>query len=96
MFILDNILNKRFEQINPKIKIFKKKKIILIFIKHYNKNINDINGSCNRQTADLSKIFLILKFILRKKIKIIVMGNQRDKSVNIIENKIKNKNLFFF
>ena len=24
------------------------------------------------------------------------MGNQRDKSVNIIENKIKNKNLFFF
>ena len=96
MFILDNILNKRFEQINPKIKIFKKKKFILIFIKHYNKNINDINGSCNRQTADLSKIFLILKFILRKKIKIIVMGNQRDKSVNIIENKIKNKNLFFF
>ena len=95
-FILNDILHKRYDQINPDIKFFKKKKFILIFIKHYNKNNNDIDGSCNRQTSDLDKIFLMINFILKKKVKIIIMGNQKDKSVNIIEKKIKNKNLFFF
>ena len=96
MIMLNNILHKRYEQINSDIKFFEKKKFILIFIKHYNKNNNNIHGSCNRQTSDLTKIFLIIKFILKKKVKIIVMGSQRDKSVNIIEKQIKNKNLFFF
>ena len=94
--LLNDILHKRYGQINSDIKFFEKKKFILIFVKHYNKNNNDISGSHNRQTADLTKIFLIMKFILKKKIKIIIMGNQSDKSVNIIKKKIKDENLFFF
>ena len=96
MLILDNILKRRYEQINTNIKSLEKKRFILIFIKHYNKNNNDIHGSRNRQTSDFDKIFSIIKFILKKKIKIVIMGNEKDKSVNIIEEKIKNKNLFFF
>lgn len=96
MLLLNNILHARYHQINLDIKSFKKKKFVLIFIKHYNKNNNDIYGSSNRQTSDLTKIFSIIKFILKKKIKIVIMGNQEDKSVNIIEKEIKNKNLFFF
>jgi hypothetical protein len=94
--VLDNILRERFEQISSSIKFFQKKKFILIFIKHYNKNPFDISGSQSRQTSNLTKVFLIIKFILKNKLKVIVMGSEADKSVNIIENHFKNKNLFFF
>jgi len=94
--VLDNILRKRFEQISSSIKFFQKKKFILIFIKYYNKNPSDISGSQSRQTSNLTKVFLIIKFILKNKLKVIVMGSEADKSVNIIENHFKNKNLFFF
>jgi hypothetical protein len=94
--ILENILRERFEQITSSIKFFQKKKFILIFIKHYNKNCYDIKGSQSRQTSNLTKVFLIIKFILKKKLRVVVMGSKEDKSVNIIKNHFKNKNLFFF
>lgn len=94
--ILNNILLNKYEQINSRIKLFENKKFVLIFIKHYNKNRNDIEGSYNRQTSDLTKVFSIIKFILKKKVKIIIMGDETDKSVNIIESHFKNKDLFFF
>ena len=94
--LLNNILRKNYKQVNSNIKLFKKKKFVLILIKHNNKNSNDISGSQTRQTADFTKIFLIIKYILKKNLKVVILGNQKDKSVNIIENHLKDKNLFFF
>ena len=94
--LLNNILRKNYKQVNSNIKLFKKKKFVLILIKHNNKNSNDISGSQTRQTADFTKIFLIIKYILKKNLKVVILGNQKDKSVNIIENHFKDKNLFFF
>ena len=94
--LLINILRKYYEQVNSNIKLFKKKKFVLILIKHNNKNPNNISGSHTRQTADFKKIFLMIKYILKKNLNVVILGNQKDKSVNLIENQLKDKNLFFF
>ena len=94
--LLVNILRTNYKQVNSNIKFLKKKKFVLILIKHNNKNSNDISGSQTRQTADFTKIFLMIKYILKKNLKVVILGNQKDKSVNIIENHLKDKNLFFF
>jgi|688.fasta_scaffold293966_2 hypothetical protein len=94
--LLNNILYKGYNNISSNVKFFKNKKFVLVFVKHHNKNCDGIIGSESRQTSDINKIFLILKFILKKKYKIIILGNKKDKSINLIENYFKNKNLFFF
>jgi ADP-heptose:LPS heptosyltransferase len=50
-----------------------------------------------RQTIDFEKIYKTIDFFLKKKIKIIILGNNSDKSLPILKNKYltNNKVLFF-
>jgi len=78
---------------------FKKKKYFLFFIKYYDNNNNDLSGSRTRQTNDFTKIVKILKICQKYKFEIIILGNDKDKSIPILR-KIKEKynfsNIEFF
>jgi hypothetical protein len=89
--------NKLFQNINLVSKdlfSLKKKKYFLFFIKYYNDNINDLSGSCVRQSNNFFKIKKILQFFKKKKINIIILGNSKDKSIPILRNMVNEQNLF--
>tara|TARA_B110000503_G_scaffold56463_1_gene90476 strand:- start:136 stop:1134 length:999 start_codon:yes stop_codon:yes gene_type:complete len=76
--------------IKTSIKSLCKKKYICLFVKHYNSNINDIsNGSIIRQTTNFTKIVRIIKFLKKKHIHTIVIGDKKDKGTFILKNKVK-------
>ena len=66
---------------------------VILFIKHYNNDKNDLSGSSSRQTADLKPIEKILVFLKNKKITTIVFGISSDKSVKILKYFVKKNNL---
>ncbi|MDC0215858.1 hypothetical protein OAJ75_02045 [Candidatus Pelagibacter sp.] len=75
---------KKKKIISKKILEYKNKNYILIFIKFYNDNINDLSGSCDRQTSNLKKIYDLIDFLLSKNLEVIIMGNNSDKSISLI------------
>jgi len=76
--------------IKDKIKKLSKKKYVCLFIKHYNNNVNDIsNGSVIRQTTNFKKIIKIIKYLDKKKIHTVVLGDKHDKGAIILKNLIK-------
>ena len=94
--ILINILKKNLKYVSPEVKKFKNQKYVLIFVKHYNNDINNLNVPFHRQTSNLIKIFDIINVLLKKKIKIIILGNKTDKFLKKVKEFSKNKNIFYF
>jgi len=84
-------LNKlKKHKIKDKIKKLSKKKYVCLFIKYYNNNVNDIsNGSVIRQTTNFQKIIKIIKYLDKKKIHTVVLGDKHDKGTIILKNLIK-------
>jgi len=74
---------------------FIKKKYIIMHIKHFNNDKNSLHASI-RQTADLKKVFQILKF-LDDKLKIVLFLNKKDRFYKIIkkDRKFNFKNIFY-
>lgn len=84
--------------ISDELKKIIKKKTLCIYVKHFSKNIDNINFQV-RQTRDISKIYKLLSFLSNLNLNIVILGRSTDdfikKSINhIIFNKINN--IFFF
>lgn len=94
--ILINILKKNLKYVSPKVRKFKNQKYVLVFVKHYNNDINNLNIPFHRQTSNLIKVFDTINFLLKKKIKIIILGNKTDKFLEKVKEFSKNKNIFYF
>lgn len=90
---------KRFSISKKLIKILEKKTITL-FVKNFSlkKNINKNINYQVRQTRNLDKIYKLINYIKRKKIKLIILGTNKDHFIKIIQNKkiIDNKNIYLF
>jgi hypothetical protein len=94
--LLIKLLKKNINNVSQKVKKLGGQKFILIFVKHYKKNIS-LKGSEPRQTGNFQKIYQTINFLLKKKIKVVVMGNKYDKSLGMLKNKYYNrKNIIFF
>lgn len=91
--IVENKLFQNIHLVSKNLLFLKNERYFLFFIKYYNKNINDISGSLGRQSNDFYKITKILQFFKKKKINIIVIGNSKDKSINILKNIVSKKKL---
>jgi hypothetical protein len=93
---INNFINNCISEYNYSADIlnFTQYKFITMHIKHFNSDRNSLFTSI-RQTAELDKIFEILKYLDRK-IKVVLFVNKRDKFYNIFKKKKKNfKNVFF-
>ena len=96
-FIKNNL--KRFCVSKKLIEILEKKTITL-FVKNFSlkKNANkDLNFQM-RQTRNLDKIYKLINYIKRKKIKLIILGTNKDHFIKIIQNKkiVDNKKVYLF
>jgi len=96
-FIKNNL--KRFCVSKKLIEILEKKTITL-FVKNFSlkKNANkDLNFQM-RQTRNLDKIYKLINYIKRKKIKLIILGTNKDHFMKIIQNKkiVDNKKVYLF
>ena len=85
--------------ISTKLKKILQDKTITLFIKNYSQ-LKTINKNINfqvRQTRNLDKIFKLLNY-LKKKYKIVILGNKYDNFIKIISDKklIDNKKFFLF
>lgn len=88
--LISNILKKKKISKNI-INLSKKNPYICIFVKHYNRDINDVFQNSNiRQTSDFKKIFLLIKFLKKQKINIIILGNKFDRGTIFLKKKFKN------
>jgi hypothetical protein len=92
--IVENKLFQNIHLVSKDLVSLKRKKYFLFFIKYYNNNINDLSGSCERQSNDFDKIKKILHFFKNKKINIIVLGNSKDKSIPILRNIVNVQKLY--
>jgi hypothetical protein len=92
--IVENKLFQNIHHVSKDLISLKKKKYFLFFIKYYNDNINDLSGSCNRQSNNFFKIKKILQFFKKKKINIIILGNSKDKSIPILRKIVNEQKLF--
>tara|TARA_B100000902_G_C27321799_1_gene925181 strand:- start:1657 stop:2661 length:1005 start_codon:yes stop_codon:yes gene_type:complete len=84
---IKNLLNLKIKNnlISKNIEKFKNENYFLIFIKHYNNNIDDLSGSHGRQTADLNKVYELINYLTDKKYQVIIMGDEKDKSLEEIK-----------
>jgi len=94
--ILEDILRKKHKSVSAEIKKLKKIRYVLFFVKHFNENINDIKIGPHRQTSDIKTIFKVVNFLINKKINIVVLGNKREKIINILKKFSKNKSIIYF
>ena len=99
--LTSNLLKQKLSKskISKKILFLKKEKYICLHIKHYNNNVNDLSGSSGRQTANFEKIFLLINFLLGNRTKILILGNKKDKFIQIIKGKLSANQvskIFFF
>jgi len=96
--LLNNLLKSKINLVSKKIAKLQKKKICLIFIKHNNKNVNDVSYSNSRQSTNFKKIYSVINFLIKNKQMVIVLGNAKhDKSINILKKHYKNNiNIQFF
>ena len=68
-----------------------------MFIKLFNNTKIPITALNNRQTVDFEKIYKTINFFLKKNIKVVILGNNFDKSLPILKNKyLTNNNILFF
>ena len=86
-------------KISAKLKKVLEDKTIVLFIKNFS-HIKKMNKNVNfqvRQTRNLDKIFKLLNF-LKKKLKIVILGNKDDNFIKIISDKklVDNKKIFLF
>ena len=86
-------------EVSAKLKKVLEDKTIVLFIKNFS-HIKTMNKNINfqvRQTRNLDKIFRLLNF-LKKKFKIVILGNRDDNFIKIIGDKklIDNKKIFLF
>jgi len=93
--IIFNLLKKNKDKISSEIKKIKKKSYVLMHIKHYTTNVNNLDHSSPRSTSNLEKITKIVKFLKNKKINIIFLGNKYDLSIRKLK-KIICKDVIFF
>ena len=64
---------------------------VCIFIKHYNFKINNVfDGTNIRQTCDFKKIFLLIKYLKKKNVSVLVLGDKFDRGTLFLKKKIKN------
>jgi hypothetical protein len=92
-------LKKKIRYVSKNLLKLKDDRYIILFIKYYNDNINDLNASCSRQSNNFNKILKIINMIVKNNYKILVLGNSEDKSVPILKKIVKkNKinNVYFF
>jgi len=94
--ILIKILNENLNWVSPKIKKLQNQKYVLLLVKHYNHDTNNLNSPFHRQTSDLEKVFKIINFLLKKKLKIILLGNNKDYYLKKVKKFSKNKNILYF
>ena len=93
--IIFNLLEKNKDKISSKIKKIKKQSYVLIHIKHYTSNANNLEHSSPRSTSSLNKIRKIIKFLKNKNIKIIILGNKFDLFIKKNKKTISNDVVFF-
>ena len=94
--ILRNKILSNKKKITDNLIKFKKEKYILIHVKHYSDEVDNLNFANSRQTCDLKKVFNVIN-IIRKKYKIIILGVKEDKSLKILKDNLQNKkNIYFF
>jgi hypothetical protein len=67
---------------------------LCLHIKHYDNKINNLNGSHSRQTTRLEKVFSLINYLLKNKIKVLILGNKYDKFIPIIKQEIEKKIIF--
>jgi hypothetical protein len=96
--ILIKLLKKNINVISPELKKIQNEKFILMFVKHHKNKRKIIDGSYARHTQDFKKIHKLINFFLKKKIKIIIFGNEYDESLSILKDKHGNNkhNVLFF
>jgi hypothetical protein len=95
--LLIKSLKKNMNLVSPEIKRLIDEKFILIFIKHYNNTNKNLNGSNARQTCNFHKVYKTINFLIKKKNKILILGDKFDKSVPILRAKyFNNNNVIFF
>lgn len=94
--ILENILKKKYRNVSSNIKNFKYEKYVLFFVKHYNTDPNDLSTGPHRQTSDLKKIFKIINYLIKNNLKIIVLGDKKEKIAIILKKIFKNNNILYF
>jgi hypothetical protein len=95
--LLIKLLKKNINYISPGLKKLHNKKFIIMFVKHYN-NTNVVTYTSEiRQTVDFKKIYKTIEFFEKKNIKVIILGNNSDKSIPILRKKyLNNSNVQFF
>lgn len=95
-FIINRLKQKK---ISENLKKILKKKTMTLFVKNFSlKKKNHINFQV-RQTRNLEKIYALINYILKKKINLIILGNNKDHFIKILENNkkiTKKKNLYLF
>jgi len=64
---------------------------VCIFVKHYNFKINNVfDGTNIRQTCDFKKIFLLIKYLKKKNVRVVILGNKFDRGTLFLKKKLKN------
>ena len=75
---------------------FSKKKYFCLYVKNFSlKKNNDIFFQV-RQTRDLSKIYKIIRFLNKKKINILILGNNNDHFIKLMPKYIYNLDHIYF
>lgn len=67
---------------------------LCLHIKHYDNKIDNLNGAHSRQTTRLEKVFSLINYLLKNKIKVLILGNKYDKFIPIIKQEIEKKIIF--
>jgi hypothetical protein len=94
--LIKKYLDNNIKKVSKNLLKMKNENYILFFIKFYQNNISNINFSNARQTSDFKKINQIIKMITKKKNKILCLGNNNDKGVEIIRKlSLGNKKIYF-
>jgi hypothetical protein len=94
--LLINLLKSKINLVSRNLKKIQNEKYHVIFIKHNNDDKNDITGSNSRQTANFEKIFKIIDFLTSYSGKVIILGENSDKSIYILKKNYKNNNNILF
>ena len=96
-YIYKTIINKlKKKKISKKIYFLKKKNYISLFIKHYDTNKNNFQGSASRQTSDLNKVANLINYLNKKKIHVLIFGKKKEKSIINLQKIITKKFNYFF
>ena len=89
------LLKKNEHNVTKSVKKLVKKKYVLMHIKHYSNDINNVEGSSPRSTSNLNKISKTIKFLKRKNIKVVILGDKFDLFIKKYKKKIFNDVVFF-